>query len=63
MNNSPSTPITVILGGNANAAIGQGIVLQPGGNYEILASNLYCGPITALAPSDCSLSYVECNWG
>ena len=59
MNNSGSE-ITLILGDTKNAALNQGIVLFPGGNYEIDQSNLYTGPLTGLAASDCKISFVEC---
>lgn len=61
--NNSSCQITLILGTANNAAINQGIILNPGGGaFEITQSNLYCGPITALAAADCKLSFVECSW-
>jgi hypothetical protein len=61
--NNNSIAITLILGGTNNASVGQGLVLNPkGGSYEINSNNLYIGAISAIAPMDCKLNLVECDW-
>ena len=60
INTSISEKITLVLGETNGTAIGKGIVLYPGGSFEINLDNLYVGKITALAEAACELSYVEC---
>lgn len=59
MNNS-EVEITLSLGSINQIDFGRGILLRPGGSYEITQINLYRGPVSALAEAACDLSYVEC---
>lgn len=58
--NNSSVDITLILGDTNQGGIGKGIILNPRGSYEINASNLYLGKVSAISASICKLSFVEC---
>ncbi|BBD60598.1 hypothetical protein NIES2109_33970 [Nostoc sp. HK-01] len=58
--NNSSVEITLILGETNKAALNKGIVLKPGGSYEINSNNLYVGAVSAIAKLGCKLIYVEC---
>jgi hypothetical protein len=57
--NSSSEEITLILGDTTAAAVGKGIPLIPGANYEINKSNLYTGKISAISSAISFFSFVE----
>lgn len=59
INNSP-VKITLVLGETNKTALNKGIVLNPGGSYEINANNLYVGAVSAIAQTACKLIFVEC---
>ncbi len=61
INVSISEKVTLVLGETSSIATGKGIVLYPGGSFEINLDNLFVGKITALAEVACELSYVECS--
>ncbi|ALF51870.1 hypothetical protein ACX27_01835 [Nostoc piscinale CENA21] len=42
------------------AAINKGIVLKPGGSYEINSTNLYVGAVSAISKFAAKFSFVEC---
>ncbi|MDZ8139624.1 MAG: hypothetical protein RM049_30770 [Nostoc sp. DedQUE04] len=61
--NNYSIDITLILGKSSNAVKNKGIIIKPrGGSYEINKHNLYTGKISAIAASNCKLSFVECSY-
>jgi hypothetical protein len=60
LTNNSLVDITIILGEAENVTPGLGIVLKPGGNYEINQDNLYQGVITAVCDYDSRLFCVEC---
>lgn len=58
--NNSTVEITLILGETSKAALNKGIVLKPGGSYEINSNNLYIGAVSAIAKLACKLIFVEC---
>ncbi|MEH2461137.1 hypothetical protein [Nostoc sp.] len=60
--NNSTAEITLILGNSSDGAINKGIILKPGGSYEINANNQYLGKVSAIASSNSKLSYVECSY-
>ncbi len=60
--NNSTGEITLILGNSSDGGINKGVILKPGGSYEINADNLYLGKISAISGSNSKLSYVECNY-
>lgn len=61
--NNSNIDITLILGepGQGDTSLNKGIILKPrGGSYEINSNNLYIGKVSAIAASNCKLSFVEC---
>lgn len=60
--NNSNGEVTLILGNSNDGAINKGIILKPGGSYEINAANLYQGKISAISGSNSKISYVECNY-
>ncbi|MBD2416066.1 hypothetical protein H6G80_03145 [Nostoc sp. FACHB-87] len=61
LTNNSLIDITIILGEIEIATPGLGIVIKPGGNYEINLDNLYKGVITAVSANDSQLFCVECS--
>jgi hypothetical protein len=59
--NNSTIEITLILGETNKAALNKGIILKPGGSYEINSSNLYIGAVSAIAKTGCKLIFVECT--
>lgn len=60
LTNNSNTDITLVLGEAETATPGQGLILKPGGNYEINSDNLYTGVISAVTAFDCQIFCVEC---
>ncbi|MHC5914529.1 MAG: hypothetical protein ACYTXE_26830 [Nostoc sp.] len=60
--NNSTGEITLIFGNSSEGAINKGIILKPGGSYEINANNLYLGKVSAISGSNSKLSYVECSY-
>ncbi|MCC5641345.1 hypothetical protein LC593_37245 [Nostoc sp. CHAB 5844] len=58
--NNSTIEITLVLGETNKAALNKGIILKPGGSYEINSNNLYIGVVSAIAKIACKLSFVEC---
>lgn len=58
INNSPME-ITLVLGETTKAVINKGIILKPGGSYEINSNNLYIGAVSAIAKTACKLIFIE----
>jgi hypothetical protein len=56
--NNGEVDVTLALG--SDCEFGKGIVIKPGGNYEITCLNLYVGVLTAIAEFNCEISYSEC---
>ena len=56
--NNGSCDCTLTLGENSD--FGKGIIIKPGGNYEITCLNLYVGVLSAIAEFNCEISYSEC---
>lgn len=57
--NNSTIDITLILGETSKAALNKGIVLRPGGSYEINSNNLYIGAVSAIAKTACKLIFIE----
>ncbi|MCC5641129.1 hypothetical protein LC593_35975 [Nostoc sp. CHAB 5844] len=58
--NNSTVEITLALGEPGKTAINKGIVLKPGGSYEINSNNLYIGVVSAISKFACKLSFMEC---
>jgi hypothetical protein len=57
--NNSTVDITLILGETNKAALNKGIVLRPGGSYEINSNNLYVGVVSAISKFVCKLIFIE----
>ncbi|BAY74182.1 hypothetical protein NIES25_51640 [Nostoc linckia NIES-25] len=61
--NNSNIDITLVLAESANAVNKKGVIIKPrGGSYEINQNNLYTGKISAVAASNCKISFVECSY-
>lgn len=58
--NNSDYPATLILGNTESANIDKGILLNPGGSFEITLINLYRGRVSAVSEEDGKISWVEC---
>lgn len=58
--NISGATVTLILGNTGGATLGKGIVLLPYGSYQIAASNLYIGVVSAMSASVAELAITEC---
>ncbi|MBE9210507.1 hypothetical protein IQ244_29195 [Nostoc sp. LEGE 06077] len=58
--NNSNVEITLSFTEAAKAALNKGIVLKPGGSYEINSNNLYVGAVSAISKIAAKLSFVEC---
>jgi hypothetical protein len=58
--NNSTVDITLILAETSKAALNKGIILRPGGSYEINSNNLYVGVVSAISKFACKLIFVEC---
>ena len=58
--NISGATVTLILGNTGGATLGKGITLLPYGSYQIAASNLYVGVVSAMAASVAELAITEC---
>lgn len=58
--NTSNVDITLSFSTAANTAVGKGIILKPGGSYEINSNNLYIGAISAISKFAAKVSFVEC---
>lgn len=58
--NDSSVNIALTLGELTKVSNNIGLILKPGGSYEVNANNLYVGTICALSKFACKLSFVEC---
>jgi hypothetical protein len=59
--NNSKLKITLVLGSKTAAKIDEGIILNPGGSFEITQANLYQGKISAISSSNAVVSFVECE--
>jgi len=59
--NNSKHPISLILGERTAGTMERGILLNPGGSFEINLMNLYRGKVSALCLSTAKLSFVECE--
>lgn len=58
--NNSNTEITLTLGELRKVANNKGIILKPGGSYEINSNNLYIGAVSAISKFACKISFTEC---
>lgn len=58
--NISSVSVTLILGNTGGATLGKGIILLPYGSYQIAASNLYVGVVSAMSGANAELAITEC---
>lgn len=59
--NISSENITLIFGEIKDGGINKGIVLRPGGSYEITQINLYVGKVCAISNAESTISFTECS--
>lgn len=57
--NNSTVDITLVLGEATKAVVEKGIILKPGGSYEINSNNLYVGAVSAIAKTACKLIFIE----
>lgn len=57
--NISSNQITLQLNDTTNIAVGRGIILLPGGSYEINLLNLHTGKISAISAGDSEITVSE----
>lgn len=59
--NISNADITLIFGEIKDGGINQGIVLRPGGSYEITQINLYVGKVCGISNAESKISFTECS--
>ncbi|MEH1912748.1 hypothetical protein [Nostoc sp.] len=58
--NNSQIEILLVLSELNKVTLNKGLLLKPGGSYEINFNNLYVGAVCAVSKFTCKLSFVEC---
>jgi hypothetical protein len=58
--NNSQAEILLMLSELNKVTSNKGLLLKPGGSYEINCNNLYVGTVCAVSKFACKLSFVEC---